>query len=309
VPPTIVPVTPRKVPSLKRLLLITLAMDVVLVPLAIWTVVQAGQWTVVISLCVWHALLPLVLRIQRSVRSNQVERLEVSGERIDAVTGRGVGSALERASGGLVRVRHIGGSVMLKVVGPSGGENGLVILPGVDLADLRRALLEHGWSVQDGEHGDVAVSSGPVTAPAAPEGTTLVLREGVPKVGLRSPISWILLALGALPVVVGGLFLDVGSPLFQPVLLGPWAIALVVVWTTVSVKAQRHEMTVSPERIVVRAGSITRTADRSRIAKVLAGDRQLRYADAQGRPLMWVSLRWRREEVLDLLRSRGWPTY
>lgn len=308
-PPTIVPVPLRKAPSVKRLLFVSLVADVALVPLAIWVVVQAGQWTVVIALFIWHALLPLFVSLQRSARRNQVERLEISDEQINAVTASGLGSGLERASGDLVRVRHLGSGAMLKLVGPTGNESGMVVLPNLDLTALRGALLEHGWSVQDEEHGAVTAPSVPKEAPAEPDGTTLVLREGVARIGIRSPIASILLALGALPVLLGGLFLDVDSPLFQPVLLGPWTIVLVVVWTTVAVKAQRHEMTVSPERVIIRAGTITRTADRTRVAKALFGNRHMRFIDTQGRPMMLVPLAWRREEVLDLLRSRGWPTY
>lgn len=308
-PPTIVPVSPRKPPSLKRLLLITLSVDVVLVPMAVWLIARTGQWMLLVWLGTWHLMLPLIVRMQVAVRRNQVERLEVSGEQINVVTSRGLGSGLERASGELVRIRRFGDGAVLKLVGPSGNETGMVMLPVVDIAVLRRALLEHGWSVQDGEDGEVAAPSVAVEARAEPTGTTLVLREGVLKVGVRSPISSILLGLGVLPVLLGGLFLDTASPLFQPMLIGPWIIVLVVVWTTVAVKAQRHDMTVSPDRIIVRAGTITRTADRARIARARPGKRQMRFTDADGRLLMQVPLSWKRDEVIDLLRSQGWPTY
>ncbi|MBB6039247.1 hypothetical protein [Phytomonospora endophytica] len=297
---------------MRRVLLITLGVDVVLVPPAVWITVESGQWTPVIGLLAWHLMLPLVPRLQRAARLNLVERVEVSGDRISGVTGRGAGAVLERSSGELVRMRRVGAGRVLKLVGATGGESGLLLVHDVDVEALRRALRAHGWSFQEGEYGEVHApeeTSVETVDPSVPAGTTLVLREGVAKIGARSPIAWILIAAGVLPVVLGGLFLDLDSPLFQPVLLLPWTVLLLAAWVAVAVMAQGREITVRPGSISYRAGTIAQTVDRGRVRSAQVGPRYLRFTDEQGRQILWLPLKWRREELLDLLRSRDWPTY
>jgi hypothetical protein len=75
-----------------------------------------------------------------------------------------------------------------------------------------------------------------------------------------------------------------------------------------AIRLSRVVVTISPERVAVRYGSLSANlVQRPSVVTGIVGRRWVRFKDSRGRQLLWVPLRPRRDEVLATLATHGWP--
>lgn len=305
--PTIVAVPAPPVPSPMRRILVTGVIDVVLVA----AMAASRQWVLLIPLAALNLPLLLTGRLREAARRQRVERLEVTGTEITAVHGNGVRRAVVRSGGGVVRVRPVRAALFVQVVDEAGAEQSLPPLHRLDTDRLRAAVHAHGWSYQYGPHGPVepppegAADGAPPDPPAA-EGALLVLRDGVPRLGARSPLSWLLIALAFAPVAVAAVAWE-AEPWLSPWLIGPWLVLVFAVWVWTAVAVQSRSVEIGPERITYRTGAYAHTAVRADTVALTLGPRWIKARGALGPTRVRLPAKWRRDELIALLRANGWP--
>ena len=304
--PTIVEVPVPPAPTPMRRMLVTGFIDLVVVTV----VVAAHAWVLLVPLILLN--LPLLLggRLAEAARKQQVARLEVTDTEITSVHGNGVRRSLVRSGGDVVRVRTVGRGLQVQVVGAD-TEQSLFPARGLDPDRLRAAVHAHGWSFQNGPHAPVeappeGARAGLPPEPPAAAGTTLVLREGVPKLGARSPLSWLLVALAAVPAALAVIRWET-DPWLTPWVVAPWLAAVFGLWVTAAVVVQSRSVEIGPERITYRSGAYVHTAARADTIALTVGPRWIKPRGPLGPTRVWLPVKWRREELLALLRANGWP--
>jgi hypothetical protein len=235
------------------------------------------------------------------------DRLEIAADRIIALRGSGHGIQLDAAGDRELRLDTVVGEPTLVYTGPDGQVTTMVGLGRFDVDEVVSAVVAHGWQVDRADRSaarPVAVSR----TPEHPE-TVVVLREG--------GATW---APSQRAVVVGLVVLM--AVIVAVAVLGPWSIAtalvvgavaagvLMAIAALVSTRFARHTVTVGPRRLAVQLGANNpaQVVTRDVVAAAYAGKRWLRLRDAQGKRLIWVPLRPKRDEVLAAFRLHGWPT-
>lgn len=309
---TIVAAKPVTLPKARLVLgtLLVLSVDVLVGVALEW-------WMGAILVALTLVQLPFLKRAVAKRAARLPDRLEVRADRISAVVGgRGDGSDLTRADGRLLAVRDLGGEPHLHVVGVE-GDNGSIALGRFDVEKVGEAALAHGWPWQP--PGSTAVIQPSTPAEPAPatvsgqDGVEIMVRDG----RTRSVPSKPVLVLAFLLTMTAGAAL-VGAPLALG--MPEWAMSIAIVVAVLlivgglvggsflMVRLSRATVTIDRDRLAVKYGSLSAsTVQRSSIASGQAGARWARLRDHQGKQLIWVPLRPRRDEVLAALRTRGWP--
>ena len=84
------------------------------------------------------------------------------------------------------------------------------------------------------------------------------------------------------------------------------AIAAVAI---VSVQRDSLAITITPQRVTLTHGTLTsEVVQRTAVATATVGARWARLRDPEGKALLWLPLRPRRDDVLNALARNGWPT-
>lgn len=312
---TVLEAKPVELPRAKVVLVVCglLVIDVLFgVVIAWWLGVGLAVLTVV--------QLPLLRkRAQRHAR-NLPGRLEVRADRITTiVVPRGDANEIRRSDGDLLAVRDLNGEPHLCVVGPA-GDNGSLALGRFDVEAVGRAALAHGWPWQPPGGEQVLPPAAPVAVEPADA------RQGERAIALRGGRTRTVPAKGTLTVVgvlvtmaiVGLVAIAVSGPVLwgMPGWVTPVLMAMAILVPVgviigagfLLVRLSAATVTIGDERISVKYGSLSaNVVHRSSISSGTVGDRWVRMRNHDGKQLLWVPLRPKRDEVLAALRSHGWP--
>lgn len=309
---TVVAAEPVTIPVARLVvgLILVLSFDVIIGVALEW-------WMGAILVAFTLVQLPFLKRVVAKRAARLPDRVEVRADRISAMVGdRGDGVELTRADGRLLVVRDLNGEPHLYAVGP-GGDNGSIALGRFDVERVGEAALAHGWPWQPPGSSAViqpptAAEPPPATAPG-PDRQEIMVRDGRTRTVPSKPVltTVVLLALVAVFTLVGAA-IALGLP--------EWVMVTAVVAAVVClvgglvggsflmVRLSRATVTIDRDRLAVKYGSLSAsTVQRSSIASGQVGARWARLRDHQGRQLVWVPLRPRRDEVLAALRTHGWP--
>lgn len=262
------------------------------VPMVVFGTGGTGRWY--ISAGLLAALVALYFAIRPLAEKWQAVRLEVGDDAIVAHGTRKVVKRIERTPAGTLQVTSTQSAHVLQWLENGRSVRAMLMVHPVDSEEFARALARHGWT--PGEPGAEP------PAPPAPS-TTLVLAEGVDRIGARSPIVWILFALAALPLVPALVNWEPGLWPIEKGLLVPYYLLLSAVYAAMSVGLRHHELRVSAERVEYRAGRVVRVCRREGASVRAPGEHVI--IAGRGTSLR-VAHRGRREELLALLRANGW---
>lgn len=234
---------------------------------------RSGSVAVLVVLVVGLALAPRL--------PGRLVRLEVGDAAIVLHDDRRPLRRMERTATGSLIVTARARSHLLQWT-EQGRTRRLMLVPGVDGEALHGALGAHGWL--------------PGGA-ARPMPTARTLAVPGDRAALRSPVTWVLLALAGVPLVP--------ALLGQSVLSEPWSFyaLLLAVYVGGVALVRPREVTVTPERVVYRTGIVTRTCLRPG-AKV--HEYRGRLVIVAGRTVLRVPPGTARDELLALLHFNGW---
>ncbi|GLZ76070.1 hypothetical protein Afil01_08770 [Actinorhabdospora filicis] len=255
---------------------------------------MGGSWYAGIGTAV--VVIGLGLAVGPMNRRWQATRLEIGDDAIVAHSATRVVKRIERTPTGTLQVASNQHARVLRWLEGGRSIRAMLLVHPVDGEEFERALVRHGWTP------GAVVEESREEPPS--RSTTLVLAEGVRRIGARSPLLWVLVAIGLVPVVltVGGW--EPGRFALGHGLLVPWFIALGVAYLGLSVYLRHHEVLVSARKIVYRAGTVTRECRRERAAVTATATHAVITAGAAS---LRIPFKGERERLLALLREMGWP--
>lgn len=264
---------------------------------------------------------PLMRRAANRAAARQPDWIEVRADRISAVWAAGHSSELVRTEGSVLQARQLGAEPRLYLVGAA-GDDGSIGLGRFDVEQIGTAAMAHGWQWIPPDSAAL-LGPGPATEPATGPGMSVVgpsaeagpdelriqLRDGGHRftIGQRGmlliivPFVVLVLALSFSGVPTAAIVITtVGAG----VLIGLGIVGMVLV----SMRRGSAAVIVGPHRLAVKYGSLSaHVVERSAIGSASVGSRWARMRSPQGRQLIWVPLKPKRDEVLAALQRYGWP--
>ena len=284
------------------LILVVVALLMLLTGERLWALVLAGLALV---------LFPVLRRAGTNTAKRRPQWLEIRPDRIAAIGSAGIGAELVRTGPATLQVREVAAASRLYLVGP-GGDDGSIDLAGFDIDQVGTAAMAQGWSwTPAGATPQLAPLPTGVTPPAKTDETRIDLRRSS---GNRPVVSRGLPLVFGVIVVAVVLALSFGGVTGAGLVVAMTGLAIVgavVLFGTVLLSMRRGAATVvvGAERIAVKYGSSSaNVVERSAVAMASVGKRWARLRTAEGKQLLWIPLKPKRDEVLAAMQRYGWPT-
>jgi hypothetical protein len=287
------------------------------VVLAVFAVLEflSGELVVAIAIAAGAVLvLPITYVAARRAASRQPDWIEVRPDRIVAVRSTGASWELLRTPDSALQVHDVDGHPLLWI-----SENGSIPLARFDVDEVGRAARANGWrwapagsTIPTGPTGQ---SSAATDVPLAPDEARIQLREGSSQMpDLMARFSARLVIALAICVAVAAVamgFIGVSPSATIISLIGVAVVAglTVAAVAIVSVRRTSLTITITPERLTLAHGTLTsQVVQRTAVATTTVGSRWARLRGPNGKALLWLPLRPRRDDVLNALTRNGWPT-
>ncbi len=274
----------------------------------------AGQrvWALVLGGFVL-VLFPVLRRAGRNVAQRRPQWLEIRPDRIAAIGAAGVGAELVRTGPATLQVRETAAVPRLYLIGTA-GDDGSIDLAGFDIQQIATAAMAQGWTwTPPGSPPHLAPMSTPQpmgTPHRAPADEQIRLRDSTgnkPVVNRALPLVF---GVVVVAVVLALSFAGVAGAGLMVVMIAGATIGGLVLFGSVLMSMRRGSATVvvGSDRIAVKYGSLSaNVVERSAVATASVGQRWARMRTPEGKQLIWIPLKPKRDEVLAAMQRHGWP--
>lgn len=288
----------RSRPTAAALILVVVAASMFFTGQRVWAFVLAAFAA---------PLYPVLRRANRNIALRRPQLIEIGPDRISAVGAGGFGAELVRNGPATLQVREVAASPRLYLVGPA-GDDGSIDLIGFDIQQVGTAAMAQGWSW-------TLPGAPPQLAPSQQNTrkTDEVQIELRRTAGSRPVVNrWLPLLFGVIVVgfVLALSFGGVAGPALIVAMIALATIGGVIFFGTVLMSMRRGSATVvvGTDRIAVKYGSLSaNVVERSAVASASVGARWARMRTPEGKQLIWIPLKPKRDEVLAAMQRHGWP--
>lgn len=297
--PVVVPPSRTK-PTAAAVILVVVAVSMFLTSQRLWGLVLAGFALV---------LFPVLRRAGTNVAQRRPQWLEIRPNRISAIGAAGFGAELVRTGPATLQVREVAAESRLYLIGPA-GDDGSIDLAGFDIQQVGTAAMAQGWTW-------TPPGAAPQLAPAPTGVPTLDRREE--QIRLRDSTGNRPVVNRSLPLVFGVVVVAFVLALSFVGVAGAGLVVIMIVLATIggllffgsvlmSMRRGSATVVVGADRIAVKYGSLSaNVVERSAVATASAGKRWARMRTPEGKQLIWIPLKPKRDEVLAAMQRHGWP--
>ena len=280
----------------------------ILAVVAVWMFLTGQRlWALVLAGFVL-VLFPVLRRAARNVAQRRPQWLEIRPDRISAIGAAGFGAELVPTGPATLQVREVTATgPRLYLIGPA-GDDGSIALAGFDVQQVGTAAMAQGWTWTP--PGSPAQLAPMPTTHRAPSEEQIRLRDTTgnkPVVNRALPLVFGVIVAG---VVLGLSFGGVAGPGLVIVMIGSAILGGLALFGSVLMSMRRGAATVvvGTDRIAVKYGSLSaNVVERSAVGSASVGSRWARMRTPEGKQLIWIPLKPKRDEVLAAMQRHGWP--